>query len=252
MEPSLEPHLLDNTEATPKLRIQDEIRHDIIFGVLPSGSRVTEAALAKKYGISRVPVREALRGLEMEGFVESKPYAGSTVAAIPVDEADDLFAVREALEAAIAARAARRAAAQFSAGHPDDGWWSIRKEIAQILAEGDEAVAADRQEQLPELNIRFHLAIAELSSSTSLAALFSQIARKIEWLYASDVKSRGKHSWSEHWDIMAAIDAGNSTDAGELMSKHVNESRVGYARRFRIEKSEPVGANGESTPEAGA
>lgn len=233
MERSPAQHLPDNTEPAPKQRIQDEIRRDIIFGVLPSGSRVTEAALASKYGISRVPVREALRALEMEGFVESKPYAGSTVAAIPFDEAEDLFAVREALEAVIARRAARRAAAQFAAGRPDDGWWGIRKEIAQILHDGDEAVAADLQERLPELNIRFHLAIAELGSSTSLTALLRQIARKIEWLYASDVKSRGKHSWSEHWAIMAAIDAGNADDAGTLMAAHVNESRVGYVSRFR-------------------
>ncbi|WP_258068905.1 GntR family transcriptional regulator [Arthrobacter sp. N199823] len=225
-------HSHDNPEPALNQSVQDEIRQDIILGVLPSGSRVTESALAKKYGMSRVPVREALRGLEMEGFVVSRPYAGSTVAAIPVDEADDLFAVRESLESVIARRSARRAAAQFTAGQPDDGWWKTRKEIAGILQSGDAAVAADEQELLPDLNIRFHLAIAELSASTSLGALLRQIARKIEWLYATDVSSRGKHSWAEHWAIMAAIDAGNADLAGELMCSHVHQSWVGYASRF--------------------
>ena len=123
-------------EPAHKQRVQDEIRRDIIFGVLPAGTRITEASLAAKYGISRVPVREALRALEAEGFVESKPYAGSTVSAIPVEDADDLFAVREALESATARRAAKRAAAQFSAGAPEAVWWTTRKAIAAILDGG--------------------------------------------------------------------------------------------------------------------
>ena len=123
-------HSLNSGDPAPKQRVQDEIRRDIILGTLPAGTRITETALAKNYGISRVPVREALRALEAEGFVESKPFAGSTVSAIPVDDADDLFAVREALEAATARRAARKAASQLSTGTPDAEWWKRRKELA--------------------------------------------------------------------------------------------------------------------------
>lgn len=225
-------HSLDSGENAPRQRVQDEIRRDIIFGVLPAGSRITETALAQKYGISRVPVREALRALEVEGFVESKPFAGSTVSAIPVDDADDLFAIREALEAATARRAARNAAAQFAAGGPDPAWWKTRKELAELLDAGDLAISEGRIEALPELNIRFHLGIAELSRSSSLSALLRQISGKIEWLYASDVDTRGKSSWSEHRTIMAAIDAGNVGDAERGMAAHVHSSRSGYLSRF--------------------
>lgn len=219
-------------EAAPKQRVQDEIRRDIIFGSLPPGTRVTETALATKYGISRVPVREALRALEAEGFVESKPYAGSTVSKIPVDDAEDLFFVREALESATARRAARRAAAQFDSGAPSSEWWHARKLLAGILDEGDAAVAQNRLDLLPELNIRFHLGIAELSGSSSLTALLRQIAGKIEWLYATDVDNRGKDSWGEHRNIIAAIDAGNFADAEKLMANHVHQSKEGYLDRF--------------------
>ena len=225
-------HSLVSGDPAPRQRVQDEIRRDIIFGALPAGTRITEAALAAKYGISRVPVREALRALEVEGFVESKPFAGSTVSAIPVDDADDLFVVRQALEAAIARRAARRAAAQFSAGGPDPEWWKIRREVAVILDEGDAAVARGEVERLPELNIRFHLGIAELSRSSSLTPLLRQIAGKIEWLYASDVGSRGIRSWAEHRGIMAAIDAGNEQGAEQAMGAHVHGSRLAYLSRF--------------------
>ncbi|NJC21596.1 DNA-binding GntR family transcriptional regulator [Arthrobacter pigmenti] len=224
-------------DAPPKQRVQDEIRKDIILGALPPGTRVTETALASKYGISRVPVREALRALEAEGFVESKPYAGSTVSKIPVDDADDLFFVREALESATARRAARRAAAQFDSGAPSVEWWQARKVLAGVLDEGDAAVAQNRLDLLPELNMRFHLGVAELSGSSSLTALLRQISGKIEWLYATDVNTRGKESWTEHRSIMAAIDAGNAAEAEKLMAGHVHQSRQGYLSRFA---SDPV------------
>ena len=210
----------------------DAIRRDIIFGILTPGTRITEAALARKYGISRVPVREALRTLEAEGFVDSRPYAGSTVSNIPVDEADDLFAVRTVVEAATARRAAACAARQLAAGIPDETWWAARGRIAGILAAGDKAVAEGALATLPELNVRFHLAVAELADSHSLTALLRQLAGKIEWLYAADVDNRGKDSWSEHRTLMAAVDSGDAARAEELMVSHVAQSREGYLSRF--------------------
>ncbi|MCQ1987617.1 MULTISPECIES: GntR family transcriptional regulator [unclassified Arthrobacter] len=214
-------------------RVRDTLRQDIIFGRLNPGTRITEAALAAKYGMSRVPVREALRALEAEGFVESRPYAGSTVSAIPVEEADDLFAVRAVVEAATARRAAERAARQLSAGAPDETWWDARRGMARILDAGDAAVAAGRLDLLPDLNVRFHLGVAALADSRSLTALLRQLAGKIEWLYAADVGSRGKDSWSEHRRIMAAVDAGSAARAAELMEAHIQASRAGYLSRFR-------------------
>ncbi|WP_104168502.1 GntR family transcriptional regulator [Arthrobacter sp. SX1312] len=221
----------DQDAGAPQ-RVLDAVRHDIILGVLAPGTRVTEAALAAKYGVSRVPVREALRSLEAEGFVESRPYAGSTVAAIPLDDAEDLFAVRGVIEATIARRAARRASAQFGADAPDTAWWTARRALTDILDDGDRAVAADALAELPELNIRFHLGVAELSGSASLAALLRQISGKIEWLYAADVDRRGRQSWGEHRLVMAAIDAGNDAEAGRLMAGHVGSSQRGYMERF--------------------
>lgn len=221
----------DPTSPMPHQRVQDEIRRDIIFGLLPPKTRITEASLAEKYGLSRVPVREALHALEAEGFVESTPFVGATVSAIPVDDAEDLFTVRTTLETATARRAALRAVSQFSAGFPSNDWWGTRKILAEILDEGDQIIDASRLDRLPELNIRFHMGIAELSGSASLTALLRQIAGKIEWLYATDVDDRGKQSWSEHRMIMGAIDAGNVTEAERLMGNHVYQSRIGYLSR---------------------
>ncbi|TWX37426.1 GntR family transcriptional regulator [Frigoribacterium sp. ACAM 257] len=225
------------------MSVVDAVRADIVQGVLQPGTRITEAALAERYGVSRVPVREALRGLEAEGFVESRPNVGSRVAEIPFDEADDLFAVREALEISTARRAAGRARARFgggggegggagaTAGGADDDWHRVRQSLEQLLDEGDAAVVAGDLDRLVDLNERFHIGIAELSRSRTLATLLRQLSRKIEWLYALDEFSRGKRLWPDHRVILAAIDAGDADRAAELMGRHVRESRVGYLGR---------------------
>jgi DNA-binding GntR family transcriptional regulator len=221
------------------LSVVDAVRADIVQGVLQPGTRITEAALAERYGVSRVPVREALRGLEAEGFVESRPNVGSRVAEIPFDEADDLFAVREALEISTARRAAGRARARFGGGDDeaagggdaDDDWRRVRRSLEQLLDEGDAAVARGDLDRLVDLNERFHIGIAELSRSSTLATLLRQLSRKIEWLYALDEFSRGKRLWPDHRVILAAIDAGDADRAAELMGRHVRESRVGYLGR---------------------
>ncbi|MDH6237682.1 GntR family transcriptional regulator [Cryobacterium sp. CG_9.6] len=218
--------------SLPPFRVQDAIRADIVLGTLAPGSRITETALATAYGTSRVPVREALHALEAEGFVESTPYVGSRVCEIPVADADDLFAIREVLESAISRRAAERSRAQFSAAAPFSDWAPTRRRLAGILDAGDRAVATDSLETLPELNGQFHLGLAELSASASLTLLLRQISRKIEWLYAADIHSRGKRLWDDHRPIMAAIDAGDSDRAKQLMATHVCRARVGYLSRF--------------------
>jgi DNA-binding GntR family transcriptional regulator len=219
-------------ERAVKLSVQDAIRRDIIVGTLQPGTRITEASLSATHGVSRVPVREALRALEAEGFVDSRANVGSRVAAIPVDDADDLFAVRETVEVAIARRAATRAASLFSAAAPPpDEWWRIRRILADILDEGDAAVEIDELDRLPALNSRFHLGIADLSGSSSLGVLLRQLSGKIEWLYASDEHSRGKKLWPEHRVILSAIDSGDADQAGALMEWHVRQSRIGYLRR---------------------
>ena len=213
------------------LSVLDAVRADIIAGVLQPGTRVTEASLAERHGVSRVPVREALRALEAEGFVESRPNVGSRIAQIPVDEADDLFAVREALEMSTARRAATRARELFTQESRPEEWWRLRSGLEAILDEGDAAIEAGELERLVELNERFHLGIAELSGSATLATLLRQLSRKIEWLYALDAFSRGKRLWPDHRAILAAIDSGDADRATELMGWHVRESRIGYLSR---------------------
>ncbi|MCI9888853.1 GntR family transcriptional regulator [Micrococcales bacterium 31B] len=211
-------------------QVARRIRADIIGGGLAPGTRLTEKLLTERYAVSRMPVREALRALEAEGLVDTRPFAGSSVAASPEEDADDLFDVRLVVEAATARRAAECAAAQLAAGEPDARWWSVRREVSQVLEEGDLRIAEHNFEALAALNMRFHALVADLSGSASLRGVLHQISGRIEWLFAAHVTHRGPSAWSEHREIMRLIDGGDSAGAAALMELHVTLARDGYRK----------------------
>ena len=205
-----------------------QIRTDIIKGKLEPGAKLREVALAERYEVSRIPIREALRALEADGLVESRKFSGSVVAPSPAEDAEDLFEIRIVLESATAKRAARRAAELSAGGEHDAQWSEIRAEINEILKAGDAVIAQERFEDLAVLNMRFHFAVAELSRSLSFISLLRQISGKIEWLYSLNLMRRGPQAWPEHREIIAAIDAGQVEHAAEVMARHVRRSRDSY------------------------
>lgn len=203
------------------------LRAEIVAGTYPAGARLTEPALCKTYGVSRVPVREALKQLEAEGFVTSVAYAGVRVAHIDRSEAVDLFTVRTTIEELTVRRCAERFRAERATPEVQEFGTRLDRLVEAGLGGLDDPDRAD----LPPLNTEFHLALAEFSGNASLLALFRQIAAKIEWLYAMDVQVRGEHSWDEHAEIAAAVQAGRVSAAGRLMKRHVQNSLEGYLTR---------------------
>jgi DNA-binding GntR family transcriptional regulator len=211
------------------------VRSDIVAGVHPPGSRLTEASLTAAYGVSRVPVREALKQLEAEGFVTSTPYAGVRVAQLGAGEAEDLFTVRRTIEEITARRCAQR----FRRTPEDPEVVAFGEQLDQLVATGCGAVeSADRADLVP-LNTEFHLSLAAFSGSTAMLTLLRQVSSKIEWLYAMDVDVRGPHSWSEHRGIADAVHAGRAAEAGRLMRQHVTNSLQGYLTRHVPDGSGP-------------
>lgn len=204
------------------------LRRDIIGGELTPGTRLTEALLSESYGVSRMPIRESLRSLAAEGLVEIRPYAGATVATPPDDDAADLFAIRVELEAATARRAAERVQAQRAQDQPDQRWWSARRDLENVLVQGDEAVASGELRELAGLNVQFHQGVAELSGSATLTALLDQISGRIEWLFTTKITKRGSEAWAEHRGILSAIDSGDPVLASERMRDHVERSKATF------------------------
>ncbi|WP_329029297.1 MULTISPECIES: GntR family transcriptional regulator [unclassified Streptomyces] len=195
------------------------IRDDIVSGVFERGSRLTEEVLARRYGVSRVPVREALRTLESEGFVVTRRHAGACVAEPSEQEAADLLEVRKLLEPLSAARAAQRRTEAHL------------KVLRGLVRLGQERARRGEGEDLRSLAAWFHETLAQASGSPGLIALLTQLRHKIAWMYAVDQPARPAEAWAEHGALVDAVARGDAERARALAAQLAE--RQGAAHRLR-------------------
>lgn len=194
----------------------EELSRQILHGELLPGTRLVEDRVAESLGVSRAPVREALRLLATEGFVELLPRRGAAVARLDADEADELFDVRMALESLAARLAARRV---------DD---RTRERIETILSSAQAASEQGDQEALVELNADFHNAVIELSGNAYLAMVASPVLQRARWLYQQSLPIRAAHSWTEHVALAQAILRGDEVAAEAHATTHVAAARAAF------------------------
>ncbi|NGO76630.1 GntR family transcriptional regulator [Streptomyces sp. YC504] len=203
----------------PAQSVCTAIRDDIVSGVFERGSRLTEEVLARRYGVSRVPVREALRTLEAEGFVVTRRHAGAHVAEPTAQEAADLLEVRMLLEPLGAARAAQRRTEAHL------------KVLRGLVRLGQERARRGQSEDLRSLGGWFHETLAQASGSPGLITLLTQLRHKIAWMYAVESPERPAESWAEHGAIVDAVARGDAERARLLTAQHTE--RAIRAHRLR-------------------
>ncbi|MBK0373917.1 GntR family transcriptional regulator [Streptomyces sp. RB110-1] len=196
------------------------IRDDIVSGAHAPGSRLTEELLARRYGVSRVPVREALRTLESEGFVVTRRHAGACVAEPTAREAADLLEMRTLLEPLGAARAAERR----SEAH--------LKVLRGLVRLGQERARRGEAEDLRALGGWFHETLAQASGSPGLIALLTQLRHKTAWMYTVEQSARPADSWAEFGAIVDAVARGDADRARVLSARHA-ERAAGFHRLRR-------------------
>nr|WSZ99432.1 GntR family transcriptional regulator [Streptomyces sp. NBC_00857] len=215
--------------AVPKLerpgplreRVYEALLELITTRALQPGQHLVESELAGHLGVSRQPVREALQRLNTEGWVDLRPAQGAFVHEPTEDEADQLLSVRTLLEA----EAARLAAA-------NSGTAGIAA-LEALCAVGEQAVADDDVDQAVVTNAAFHAKIMELAGNVVLAELSGQVDRRVRWYYTPVARQRGKQSWIEHRDLIAAISARDEQRATEVMRAHTEHTRTTYHQRER-------------------
>ncbi|WP_405712929.1 GntR family transcriptional regulator [Streptomyces xanthophaeus] len=206
------------------------IRDDIVSGVFEPGGRLTEEVLARRYGVSRVPVREALRTLESEGFVTTRRHAGACVAEPTGQEAADLLELRMLLEPLAAARAARRRTEAHL------------KVLRGLVRLGQERARRGQGEDLRSLGSWFHETLAQASGSPGLIALLTQMRYKIAWMYVVGAPERPAESWAEHGAIVDAVARGDAERARVLTALHAERAAGVHRLRQRpaVSTSQPA------------
>ena len=196
-------------------RICNQLKNDIIEGRLAQGSKIIEEDLAKDYGSSRGPIREAIRRLEGMRLVERIPHAGARVVTLTAERMHDLYIVREALEGMSARLAAR---------HMDEAetkaLWELLEYQEQAISNAEGKLYFQREGDLD-----FHFRIARSSGNQWLIYLLGselyQLMRMCRHRSAR-VHSRSTTALQEHRRIVEAISAGDGELAEILMRRHIS------------------------------
>lgn len=196
-------------------RLLEMLRLDIVRGLHQGGTRLTEEALAERYGVSRTPVREALRLLTQESLLTYTPRLGYTVESINIAEMDDLYAVRIAIEEQCASRIVLNE--DLGALLKLLDYW---REVPSSVANGDlNLVFAD------EL---FHETLAEASGSTVLPPMLKTINGRLHALRIRDFMNpeRVRLTFQQHASILRGLIARDARLARAILRSHIWESHA--------------------------
>jgi DNA-binding GntR family transcriptional regulator len=190
-------------------KVAGELRAAILAGRFKPGARLIEDRLAEEFGVSRNPIREAIRTLASEGLIEVSARRGAVVASLSPREAEELLEVRATLEAANARLAARRR-------DPE-----VLNELRAVLDEGAAAVETGSVAELQRLNDLFHFNLAQAGHNRVLADLMHTLRDRSAPLFRGVGLEFAPLSWAEHAAILRAVIAGDAEMASLLAYRHV-------------------------------
>ena len=197
------------------------LREAILRGVFADGQPLRQDEIATRFGISKIPVREALRRLEAEGLVVFYPNRGAVVATLSLDEAEELCEIRIALEMT----ALRRAIPRMTA---DD----LRR-AGDVL---EEARSEPDPQRWSTLNWEFHSALYAPAGRPQLLTLIQQMNRRVDRYMRATLTSAGHHAQSlrEHKLLVQAVRRGDVAEAEALLTAHITagaKKLIDYLRK---------------------
>lgn len=215
---------------TVSAALLEEIRRRVLDGTYPAGAQLRQDMLADEFGVSRIPVREALFQLEAEGFVRISPHKGATVAALSVTELEEAFELRALLEPRLLRLSAPLlAAADYAA-------------IDTILADYSGALVARDTSRWGELNTALHLALYRHSGKPRTAALVASLLQECDRytrLQLSTEPASLQRADSEHRELVRLCRAGQVREATLLLKAHVEHVGRALAVFLRSQAAAP-------------
>lgn len=203
----------------------DQLQTAIIKGELAAGSKISEPELARKFGVSRAPLREAIRRLEGQKLVERKPHVGARVVSLSLDELTEISFMREALEG----MACRLAAENMT----DEEIFKLKYLLS--VHEKNEDLQEGHAYYQKEGDLDFHYCIVQGSHNNKLVKLLCDelyyLIRMYRYQFSVDTP-RPKHAFDEHHAIVNAIEQRDGDLAERLMRAHISAARQNIAKRY--------------------
>jgi DNA-binding GntR family transcriptional regulator len=192
--------------------IREKLIEDILGGRLAPGARIVETRIAQQFGVSQGPVREALRDLELLGFVVSSPFRGTQVRQISTDDLLEIYPIRAALEG-VAARAA--------ATRLDEAMF---EQLEERLGEMREAAARDDAHAQASADAAFHHIIIRASGNRMLEHAWQSMRLSITTCVTYAVTHRSLHEITErHVALLDALRSRDSNRAEMEIRRHIEE-----------------------------
>jgi DNA-binding GntR family transcriptional regulator len=227
--------LLDTALQRPSLveLLVERLQEAILRGELSAGERLRELPLARRFGVSRGPLREAISRLEGRGLVQRVPQQGARIASIPPAELDELLIIREALEGAACRLAAERVTpAELAQLHAILAYQRSKESAGTML---------DYYQEPRELD--FHYCLARASRSRRLIQLLHGdlfYLLRVHRYRASQVPGRAMRSLDEHAEVLGAFERRDGAAAESLMRAHLAAARESILRAMTEPAEEPA------------
>jgi DNA-binding GntR family transcriptional regulator len=206
--------------------VTDEIRRMITDGEIAAGERLVEDRLAEQLGVSRNPVREAIRSLEATGLVEVLPRRGAYVTVVDLDDMAQLQEMRQVIDRWVVQAAAERHDA------------TDVERLDTCIREGRLASEAGDPVRASEMHREFHLAIEAASKNPYASIAMGPLRQRTEMVFTSNNATRAAISWSEHQGIRDAIAARDGILASQRIEEHIRNAFEAFA----ASRSVPAGA----------
>lgn len=187
---------------------------DIVADELRPGTWLKERDLSERYGVSRVPVRQALHRLESEGFVQTSPRRGAVVSPVTAADIEELFDARLCIEPF----AARQAALRVAAGAP-------ATRLGDVLAASEASFAEGADLDGIALNLRFHAEVLALSGNSLLARSLQPMLGRMEWIFRRTSRAGEPDQLREHRALYDAILSGDGQLAAAVAYAHIERGR---------------------------
>ncbi|MBM9477366.1 GntR family transcriptional regulator [Nakamurella flavida] len=226
---------MQESRSSRQSTVVDGIRRRIISGEMSSGTALSEVSLAQDFGVSRTPVREALKQLQAEGLVEVRPRVGTFVSTPTRTEIIELFQVKEVLEGA----AARFLAARGEVAELD----ALRHNVAR----SDLALERDDVETYTELVAEFHDLIVLGAGNAKLRAHHTTLMNQLAYprLISTSLSTPGRfaESENEHRRLLEVIESRDGASAERLMRNHVRASQEALVESMFADHDERPGSD---------